>query len=234
MGSSADDMTDGEETDRENLFGINVETKKKESSESEEIEDGIKAFRQRLKAKQSAALKKAQAAQLNIDNLSSSDSSEDGDKEQTFDIDEEENKLNDWIDAQQRLKQSMNANENENQMDDDESDDDEPLVVDNDMDLEEMNDPFFKSVHDESYMKKSEPFKKRMNEDKNEGMSEEQRIKERAMLEMMMASDGNNGFDPENTEVDNEQLSKNLNKRLKRNWRLRWLIKKAVKRKLAE
>merc|ERR1712003_146623 len=50
----------------------------------------------------------------------------------------------------------------------------------------------------------------------------------------MMSTDDNHGYDPENNEMDPQQLSLNLNKRLKRNWRLRWLIKKAVKRKLAE
>jgi len=53
------------------------------------------------------------------------------------------------------------------------------------------------------------------------------------MLEMMMAGDDTQ-YDPENLEIDPDELSKRLNKRLKRNWRLRWLIKKAVKRKLSE
>merc|ERR1712129_420118 len=85
------------------------------------------------------------------------------------------------------------------------------------------------------------PIKKRklnptVDADEEATMSKEQKMKERAMLEMMMASgDGNMPqYDPEDAEVDEEQLSKNLNKRIKRNWRLRWLIKKAVKRKLAE
>ena len=249
-GGGASGVSDGEETDRENLFGINVGKKKEESDEeSEDIEDGIKAFRQRLQQKQSKAMEQAKLAQLNVDNLSSTSEEEekeevDGDMEETFDIDEEENKLNDWIDTQQRLKASIRKSAGDEMADSDDGNEDdsgdEPLVVDGDMHLDEMNDPYFKGVHDDSYMHKAEPLKKkrRMNGGQkvevDEEMTKKQKIKERAMLEMMMATGENDGYDPENTGVDHEQLSKNLNKRLKRNWRLRWLIKKAVKRKLAE
>ena len=54
-------------------------------------------------------------------------------------------------------------------------------------------------------------------------------------MEMMMASENVQGsYDPEDTEMDPEEISQKLDRRLAKNWRLRRKIKKAVKRKLAE
>merc|ERR1712013_47285 len=65
----------------------------------------------------------------------------------------------------------------------------------------------------------------------DEKSAREKAVLARAELEMMMASEGHHGsYDPEDAQMQPEELAK----RLKRNWRLRWLIKKAVKKKLAE
>ena len=141
------------------------------------------------------------------------------------------------------------------QLSDDESDeqsDDAPLVQNDndDMDAEERDDPYFAGVHDETYdmTSKEPPTKKarrsqnviqnRMADDANARSAKEreaQSVAARAELEMMMATDDIHGaYDPEDAQMEPDELAAKLDKRLKRNWRLRWLIKKAVKRKLAE
>merc|ERR1712083_85816 len=122
--------------------------------ESEDIEDGIKAFRERLQQKQAKAMEQAKLAQLNVDNLSatSSEGEEenervDGDKVDEFNIDDEESNLQDWIETQKRLKQATGKDDEDDEYDSD----DEPLVVDGDMDVEEANNPYFSKVHDATY-----------------------------------------------------------------------------------
>lgn len=185
-----------------------------------------------------------------------------GDKSETFNLDDEVTNLNSWIDAQKRLKGAIDA-QNPNQTDEasqeknprkrrraelsdenDEESEEEPLVQNGDMDAEERDDPYFAGVHDETYdMKSKEPPTKKVKRSKNrmaddeltEKQKEAQSVAARAELEMMMATDDIHGaYDPEDAQMEPDELAKKLDKRLKRNWRLRWLIKKAVKRKLAE
>merc|ERR1719204_2163680 len=113
------------------------------------------------------------------------------------------------------------------------------------MDDAERNDPFFQGVHDATYEDaepSTEPPKKRRKKamDADEAAAAEaeakRKVAARAELEMMMATDEVHGaYDVEdNEQPEDEVLAKRLDKRIKRNWKLRWLIKKAVRRKLAE
>eukprot|EP01084_Bolivina_argentea_P038340 70888_1 len=242
-GTTDDDDDDG-------LFNINVGN----------------ILQKRLKYKQEKLENKIRNVKLRIENLSSSscdgsdgidDDEKDinGNKKDTFYIDDEISKLNDWIDTQKRLKVDINnINKNNNlevknlkkrKRDSDENiydndDDDEPLCIDGDMDDDELNDPYFNQEINLGMGMGIGPPKKKQKLDINNNAKEfnfnEEDKKKRAMLEMMMATNDDiaGKYDPENTEIDKEKLVKSLNKKLKRNWRLRWLIKKKVKEKLKE
>ena len=256
--SDATDKTDDEYTF--NVFGTNQKNQEDQDEDQDEedeaeLDKGIKALKERLEYKRTKAMEEAKRANLNVENLSSSSSEGDddmnGDKEDTFNIDDEETNLQEWIDTQKRLKQTINQIEKDNQTeinprkrrrnesDDDSdilgSDDDEPLVQD-DLPDEALNDPYFQSIHDNTYQNiKHEPKKKKqkLNNNDDEEKEKQERIKQRAMLEMIMAGDDKK-YDPENNEYDPEELSKRLSKRVKTNWRLKRQIKRSVKRKLAE
>ena len=277
----SDEETDAFSTDTErtdNEFGINVSDQESDDDDDDglKVEDGIKAFRDRLQQKEKRQRDRIKEMKLKVDDLSVSSEDEDdddrntkkrgdevkddtfGDKEETFDMDDEVSKLNDWVDAQKRLKNTIertqkeqglevNAGKRKRRRDEFEiaveEEEDKPLVMANDIAEDEMNDPFFRDVHDASYMDPGQPpakrqrVKKKSKEqmEKEEKEKEKQQMLERAKLEMMMASGNLKGsYDPEDTELDALQLNKKLDKRLKKNWKLRWLIKKAVKRKMYE
>merc|ERR1712129_163063 len=104
-----------------------------------------------------------------------------------------------------------------------------------------MGDESYENINEKEKGKMSEPPKKKAKlsqsekERDDEKSAREKAVLARAELEMMMASEGHHGsYDPEDAQMEPEELAKRLDKRLKRNWRLRWLIKKAVKKKLAE
>ena len=268
----SDEETDGMSTDTErtdNEFGINVVPQQRDS-----VEDGIKAFRERLQQKEKQQTQRLQEMRLRVDNLSSTSSEGEGegegvgaakghsakdgvvgDQESTFNLDDEASSLNAWIDTQKRLKQTMRQSPGEEglevnakkrsreefESEREEEEEEEPLVVPHDMTAEERQDPFFQNVHDSTYLDSAEPAAKRQRvrsqreQDEAEKERKQRQIEERAKLEMMMASENVQGsYDPEDTEMDPEELSQKLDRRLAKNWRLRRKIKKAVKRKLAE
>jgi len=257
-------------------------------------ESELKAFRHRLEGKQKKALKRMKNVKLQIA-AESDESSGDGgdidtikqrlglskgdgddkdgdddvvgDKEDTFVLDDEVEKLDYWIEQQKQLKERgnaavdewnklTNAQKRKRKREEEEAamwekEENAPLIAD-DIPEDARNDPFFQNVHDSTYMDADEygpKAKKRRTEETEsverpkslkememeEAMERERKIKARAQLEMLMASDNIKGsYDPEDTEVDPVALSKRLEKRLKTNWRLRRKIKKAVKQKLEE